>query len=151
HAAHEIARSMCGRLVSSSALSLFDLPLGAGHAWNIREETEVRGQGGNEQFTAVLPAWTACSKHSLVTTGDALGFGAVGDAVAAACHPDFPYFVSALQEALASYGARGFEAAALTRVMVSATAASRSAPRTIRVADIRFNHPYAVVAMTTRS
>jgi hypothetical protein len=151
HAAHDIARSMCGRLVSSSARSLFELPLGVGHAWTIREETQIGNAGGNERFTAVLPAWTARSKHSLATNGAALGFDAVGDAVMAACHPDFPYQVTAVQAALASYSARGFEAAALTGVVFTGMAAGRPEPTTIRVADIRFNRPYAVVAMTTRS
>jgi hypothetical protein len=149
-AAHEVARSFCGRLVRPSTRSLFDLPLGNGHAWTIREETRALGRGGREIFHAVLPAWTAQTVHALGGTDTTLGFAEVADVITAACHPDFPYRSSATQMARASYHARGFEAAAVTGVKF-ASAMSRAEPRTIRIADVRFNRPYAVVAMTTRS
>ncbi len=50
--------------------SLYDLPLGDGPAWTVREESSSRA--GTELCTAVLPAWSAHSPHELADP--ALGF-----------------------------------------------------------------------------
>jgi hypothetical protein len=124
-----------------SRRSLFDLPLGDGPQWAISERTgTVKGASGRqERCSAVLPAWSARSRHNLAAPG--LGFP---EAIAALA-PGGPW--AAAQSAMARYGRVGFEAAA-----VSATAATlaMTVPRRglIRTADLRFGHPYAVVAVT---
>jgi len=117
--------------------SLFDLPLGDGPAWSVREETS--GRGGGERCTAVLPAWSADSKHDL--SDPSLGFGAAARAIA---RPD-PW--EAKQAAMARYGRVGFEAAAVTALAVALSMRAPSRGR-LRIADLRFAHPFAVVAVT---
>jgi hypothetical protein len=92
-----------------------------------------------ERCTAVLPAWTARSTHDLSDPG--LGFGAAARALAAG-----PW--QARQAATAAYSRTGFEAAAVTGVAV---AMAMVPPRRglVRAAELRFGHPYAVVAVTT--
>jgi hypothetical protein len=117
--------------------ALADLPLGEAPLWRIREEQASDG-GGADKFTAVLPAWTARTRLGL---GDpSLGFGAAAHALAG---PD-PW--DAAQAAMARFSRTGFEAAAVTGLAVAlALMAPRPARR--RVADLRFAHPYAAVAV----
>ncbi len=121
--------------------SLFDLPLGDGPLWTISEHAApVKAAGGQqERCTAVLPAWSARSEHNLDYPD--LGFAAV----AAALAPGDPW--QARQSAMARYGRVGFEAAAVSAV---AAAMAITVPRQglIRTAELRFGHPYAVVAVT---
>jgi len=124
-----------------SRRSLFDLPLGDGPQWVISERTETaRGPAPpQERCAAVLPAWSAQSQHNLAEPG--LGF----TAAAAALAPGEPW--QARQSAMARYGRVGFEAAAVSAVGV---ALAMTTPRQIlvRSAELRFGHPYAVVAVT---
>ena len=87
----------------------------------------------------MLPAWSARSEHNLDYPD--LGFAAV----AAALAPGDPW--QARQSAMARYGRVGFEAAAVSAV---AAAMAMTVPRQglIRTAELRFGHPYAVVAVT---
>jgi hypothetical protein len=114
---------------------LAELPLGAAPLWVVREES---GPGGSEDaFTAVLPAWSARSKLPL--TDPSLGFGPAVRALAGGGW-------DAAQAAMARYSRTGFEAAAVTAVMaMSAVRAPRPGRR--RAAELRFGHPYAVVAV----
>jgi hypothetical protein len=121
--------------------SLFDLPLGDGPLWAISERTApVRsGAAREERCTAVLPAWTASTSLDL---GDpSLGFAAAAHALA----PGDPW--QARQAAMARYSRTGFEAAAVSGMAV---AMAMRVPRTglVRTAELRFGHPYAVVAVT---
>ncbi|MGO9077768.1 MAG: hypothetical protein ACLQDY_01845 [Streptosporangiaceae bacterium] len=118
--------------------SLYDLPLGDGPAWTVREEATALG--GPERCTAVLPAWSAHSTHELADP--ALGFPAAVRAVAPAGGP-----WQAAQTALARYSRTGFEAAAVTGVAVAMAARVPGRSRS-RVAELQFGHPYAVVAVT---
>jgi hypothetical protein len=124
--------------------SLFDLPLGDGPAWTITERaTTVRAPGGREQrCAAVLPAWSASSEFDLADPR--LGF----DIVARSLAPGDPW--QAIQAAVARYSRTGFEAAAVSAMMVALGVPVRR-PGLLRVADLRFGHPYAVVAVTTDS
>lgn len=133
-AAHRIATARA-RNEPVQRRSLADLPLGPGPAWVVREERSVSAQDG---FTAVLPAWTAASQHDLADPG--LGFAAAVRALA----PSDPW--TARQAVMARYTRTGFEAAAVTLGAVAMAARLPSAIR--RVADLRFGHPYAVVAVT---
>ena len=125
--------------------SLFDLPLGESPGWTIAEEP---GPGRSpvepvERFTSYVPAWSAETKMDLAA-GD-LGFGAVAEAIAAdLALPEWRN--EATQTARARYGAVGFEAAAVSGLAVTTIAHVRPIA-TPRRALIRFNHPYAVVAV----
>jgi hypothetical protein len=134
-AAHRIAvADTTGAPVARRELK--DLPLGEGPAWQIREE---RARSSADVCTAVLPAWSARSEHDLAAPE--LGFGAVASTLA----PGDPW--AAKQAAMAKYSRTGFEAAAVTGF---AAFAAYTAPQTSRrVAELRFGHPYAVVAVAT--
>ncbi len=139
-AAYELAPALAtGRRVARR--SLFDLPLGDGPLWAISERTApVRsGAAREERCTAVLPAWTARSALDLGDPG--LGFAAAAHALA----PGDPF--QARQAAMARYSRTGFEAAAVSGLAV-ALAMRVPRPGLVRAAELRFGHPYAVVAVT---
>lgn len=115
--------------------SLFDLQLGDSPLWTI---TESRGRG--EQHTAVLPTWSAQSEHNLMRPE--FGFPAAAQALVDVL-PSGPYRANAKQSALARYTRTGFEAAAVTAMMIMAAGMIEGRKRT---ATLRFGHPYAVVA-----
>lgn len=115
---------------------LAGLPLGDGPAWTLREEPAADHR---DLCTAVLPAWSAHSQHDL--NDPALGFRAAVSALLATGDP-----WDARQAAMARYTRTGFEAAAVT--MVAGFLALRPANARRRVAELRFGHPYAVVAVT---
>jgi hypothetical protein len=114
--------------------SLADLPLGEGPLWRVREVTATA-----DSCVAVLPAWSATSEHDL--SAPALGFAAAKEALVGATDP-----WQARQTAMARYTRTGFEAAAVSALVV-ALAMRQSG--THREAELRFGHPYAVVAVTT--
>ena len=120
--------------------SLFDLPLGEGPLWAVTERTgPVQSAAGREErCTAVLPAWSARSQFDLSDPG--LGFAAAASALA----PGDPW--QARQAAMARYSRVGFEAAAVTGLAV-AMSMRPSRPGLIRTAELRFGHPFAVVAV----
>jgi hypothetical protein len=133
-AAHKIA---CAQAIGGPVprRRLADLPLGPGPAWVVREE---RSSAGRDTCNAVLPAWQARSGHDL--RDPVLGFEAAKNALAPGGDP-----WQARQAAMASYTRFGFEAAAVTAMAV---AMAMIQPTPHRVADLRFGHPYAVVAVT---
>ncbi|WP_030490209.1 hypothetical protein [Micromonospora chokoriensis] len=125
--------------------SLFDLPLGATALWTLREErvrTQARG-GREERHTAVLPCWSARSEHDL--TAPTLGFPAASAALATAMALRVQRF-EARQTAVARFDRYGFEAAAVTGMFGRTSLPPEGVART---AELRFGHPYAVVAVAT--
>ncbi len=135
-AAHQLAVAhVLGR--PTGRRSLFDLPLGDAPLWSVSQERSAAGD--RERCTAVLPAWSAGSEHDL--SDPRLGFAA---AAAALGHGD-PW--KARQTCTASYSRIGFEAAAVTAVGIRLAARMPSRGR-LRTAELRFGHPYAVVAVT---
>jgi hypothetical protein len=120
--------------------SLFDLPPGEGPAWTVREErADTAAPGGREErYTAVLPAWSAHSTHQL--TDPRLGFATVRRAL----DPIDPW--QAKQAAMARYTRTGFEAGAVTALAVALSAVAER-PGVRRTAELRFGHPFAVVAV----
>jgi hypothetical protein len=120
--------------------SLFDLPLGDGPAWTITaERTHTAAPGGREErCTAVLPAWSA--RSTLELTDPRLGFATVRHAL----DPIDPW--QARQAAMARYTRIGFEAGAVTALAV-ALSAVLGRPGVRRTAELRFGHPFAVVAV----
>jgi hypothetical protein len=139
-AAYELAPALAtGGPVTRS--SLFDLPLGDGPLWAISERTAPieSGAAREERCTAVLPAWTARSELGL--TDPSLGFAAAAHALSPGDLWD------AKQAAMARYSRTGFEAAAVSALGVRL---AMRVPRKglVRTAELRFGHPYAVVAVT---
>ena len=113
---------------------LASLPLGESPLWLLREVAAAADSCG-----AVLPAWSARSRHDLTAPG--LGFAAAKNALV---QNDDPW--QAGQVAMARYSRTGFEAAAITGFAVMSSA---RLPGRHRHAELRFGHPYAVVAVTT--
>jgi hypothetical protein len=138
-AAHTLALST-ERLGPPGRRSLFDLPLGATTLWTITEEP---GRGEPERHRAVMPRWSAEGTHDL--TDPSLGFRSATRLL----EPLLGLTglgTDAVQAATATYSRYGFEAAAVT-----AFGSIRSVPaaRLVRTAELRFGHPYAVVAVAT--
>ena len=113
--------------------SLFDLQLGDAHLWLVREEMSPEGAG--ERCMAFLPTWEAHSMHDLADRR--LGFAAA----AAALGKGDPW--QARQAAMARYTRVGFEAGAVTAMAF----VSMLTPGLRRTAELRFGHPYAVIAV----
>ena len=90
-----------------------------------------------DSCSAVLPAWSASSQLDL--TDPVLGFRAAKRALVPGSDP-----WEASQAAMARYSRTGFEAAAVTAMAVLRSA---RIPARHRHAELRFGHPYAVVAL----
>jgi hypothetical protein len=137
-AAHEVAGGAAQK-------SLFDLPLGDRPMWTIREEEAERLPSARvEVCEAVLPAWSARSEHKL--DDPEFGFQAAGRAVTAELDLG-DTATEATQAAMAKYTRTGFEAAAVTAMGLRAASMMREQKGVRRVAQLRFAHPYAVVAV----
>ncbi|SCF24510.1 hypothetical protein [Micromonospora mirobrigensis] len=143
--AHELAPAVLDGDGPAGRRSLFELPLGDTPLWRLREETvRTNAPGGREErHVATLPCWSASDEHDLTAAG--LGFTTVGRALAALV--DAPGAdVAARQAAVARYSRYGFEAAAVTGLMGLVSLPPEGVART---AELRFGHPYAVVAVAT--
>jgi hypothetical protein len=139
--AYEIATDFAAHR-NASRPSLFDVPLGEGHSWTITEAPDD-GSGRSEQWTVALPAWSAKDDHDLLAHD--LGFDAALHALAALLPPgDYRYM--AKQSVIARYDRRGFEAAAITAMGIAVSRRVRLDGMR-RVAELRFGHPFAVVAV----
>ncbi|MBO0869863.1 MAG: hypothetical protein J2P15_14985, partial [Micromonosporaceae bacterium] len=137
-AAHRVA------LGSPARRSLFDLPLGDTPLWTVSELPG--GWGPPESCGAVLPAWSARSDHELDRPG--YGMVAAADAISQLLRlGNLPF--AARQSAMARFHRTGFEAAAVT-ALVQPGGAPLEEPTVRRVAELRFAHPYAVVAVTSQ-
>lgn len=123
--------------------SMFDLPLGDGPAWRITEAWTEKP--GRERYEILLPAWQAESDHVLLAVPE-LGFGPAAAALAGLL-PDGRYDAAAKQRAMARYTREGFEAAAVTGMMVR-TSIGVGSEHPVRTARIEFTRPHAVVAVT---
>jgi hypothetical protein len=131
--------------------SVWDLP-GDGHAWTLREE-QARGTAADDRpelVEVVLPAWTASTRLDLVTE-TACGFAGLAATVQALVPERFhPVEVEAAQRAVAGFDTAGFEAAAVTAVgFLARGAVPPQHEVTRRVATIRFDRPFAAVAVAT--
>jgi len=127
--------------------SLFDLPLGEAPLWAIRERpaSVEAANGRKERCTAVLPAWSAASLHDL-TRHPSLGFSAAAATLADLINLD-PSWYQARQAVVARYSRTGFEAAAATG-FAAVGGVPRQRQGLLRTAELRFGHPFAVVAVT---
>jgi len=148
-AAHEVAAMLAGDASGASRVSLFDLPLGDGAAWTLTERVETRYSGGSkiETVTSFLPAWSANSTHDVLA---APGFGELCDTFGALLRAEEgPPSFDAVQSAVARYTRVGFAAAAITAFGMRAGAMPHEVRAVCRYATVRFNRPYAVVAVAT--
>lgn len=152
-AGYEVASTVCtdwGR----GARSLFDLPLGRGHSWEISEhEVGVyMPEPRLEQIEgAALPAWRGEGELQLMRS-DAFGTEPAVNALLALIGPRANDETGAKQAAVASFSRYGFEAAAVTALVGFAASAARP-PRDRAIkrrATLCFDHPYAAVAIAGR-
>ncbi|MFG3689710.1 hypothetical protein [Micromonospora sp. NPDC047740] len=148
-AAQELAAGAAttGDGIGAGQRSLFDVPLGDTPLWTIREEPvrTFASDGREERAGAVLPCWSAESRHDLTPPG--FGFAVAAQALGGLMGVADPRYEAA-QSAVARYGRYGFEAAAVTAF---ATRTALPPEGVARVAELRFGHPYAVVAVATDS
>jgi hypothetical protein len=151
-AALELAVASLGDL-DVMACSLYDLPLGAGHSWEITERSvmAIGGRGPRQRIAGVaLPAWEARGELDLMAS-DAFGTAPALERLRRLIGPRPGDECAAKQTALASFGRYGFEAAAVTAFGVRASAAFPPGERVVeRAAVLRFDHPYAAVAVAGR-
>src|SRR5262249_5835973 len=128
-----------------------DLPA-TGHAWVVRERV-LEDYSGPEQLDkseVTIPAWSAETELENLLTAKGTGFGEIVNAVLAKIPPD-PRGdrASATQVARAHFDTNGFSAAALTVILMVGAALPPPPRRTIeRTVEVRFNRPFAVVAVT---
>ncbi|TDC41266.1 hypothetical protein [Micromonospora sp. KC213] len=142
-AAYEVAAGAVDDAAPADRRNLFDLPLGDGPAWSLREEPvhTFAPDGREERHQAVLPCWSASDEHDLTAT--ALGFPAVARGLGGLLGTA-DLGVEVRQAAMARYGRYGFEAAAVSGAFALM---SLPPPGVARIAELRFGHPYAVVAV----
>lgn len=128
-------------------INLFEFDLGRGHSWTVTEHTELcLSTRSKEEYTVILPAWKATSRHDL-KENPSLGLEAAAVGLAQKAGLDAMSF-AALQSAVASYSKRGFEAAALSTLIVARAGMPSMTEKTIRSCELTFARPYAVVAAT---
>ncbi|MFF0154662.1 hypothetical protein [Micromonospora sp. NPDC005203] len=143
--AYDLSAGAADGTPPAGSRSLFDLPLGETPLWTLSEErVRTRARDGREErHTAVLPCWSARGEHDL--SAPELGFPAATVALAGALAQPVRGF-EARQTALARYGRYGFEAAAVTGMFGLVSLPPEGVART---AELRFGHPYAVVAVAS--
>jgi hypothetical protein len=118
----------------------FEAEVDAGHAWTV-EEVTVFGGSPSDRWRSHLPEWSAEDRHDLSA---APGVGEIARGVMAAIAEETE--AVCVQKAVASYDREGFEAAAVTGMMVRAAAAVPRETK-VRQIDLRFDRPHAVVAV----
>jgi hypothetical protein len=151
-AAYEVAGEAC-REWGRGAFSLWDLPLGVEHSWEIseREVPVFVAEPRLERVAGVaLPAWRAEGDLDL-RRSPAFGTGPALETLRRLVGPRPDDRCEATQAAVASFTRYGFQAAAVTALGIRAAAARRPQRRAIeRSAVLRFDHPYAAVAIAGR-
>ncbi|MFE6506111.1 hypothetical protein ACFVDI_03680 [Nocardioides sp. NPDC057767] len=110
-----------------------------GHSWTV-EEVTILGGTPSDRWRSHLPEWSAEDRHDLSA---APGVAEIARGVMAAVQEESE--AACVQKAVASYDREGFEAAAVTGMMVRAAAAPRETK--VRQIDLRFDRPHAVVAI----
>lgn len=152
-AAHEVA-ALAREHSSSLACSLFELPLGIGHSWEIAERearTYTAGERVERIAGASLPAWHVEGELDLKTSA-LFGAAPALETMREVIGPSPSDETEAVQTALASFTRYGFEAAAVTAVRIRASAGRAPQETGIeRTATLRFDHPYAAIAVAQRS
>lgn len=147
-AAHEIvAYERAGE--APPVRSLFELPLGDGHSWTIEEHPTLTVHPGDrvERIAGVsLPAWKIESETNLL--GEGFATVPALETMRQLIGPLPGDQTSAVQAAVASFTRFGFEAAAITgSIIASSGRATPEEPGIERTAVLRFDHPYAALAI----
>jgi hypothetical protein len=154
-AAYEIGRRCRAGALAEARCSLFDLPLGPGHSWEIVED-EIASYRAGERSESILSAtlvdWSVQSELDLQRSER---FG-VAPALAALLRLIGPHQMGdeddAVQAAVASYTSKGFEAGAISALglLVGASMSRPEAKGLQRTARLYFDHPYAAIALAGR-
>jgi hypothetical protein len=152
-AAYQLA-SLC-RLdqLRTARYSLFDLPLGRGHSWEITErEVPVHRAGEHTErvVSTTLPAWRTEGRLDLMAS-PLFGASAAASALLKLIEPHpLGDEIKAVQSASASYSPEGFEAAAVSVLGIEFTGMGPSPSETglEREASICIDHPYATIALS---
>jgi hypothetical protein len=135
------------------ACSLYDLPLGTGHSWQITEQetrTHHAGQRVERIAGVSLPAWHVESRLDLQAS-PLFGSAPALETLRELIGPRPGDVEEAVQAAVASFTRYGFEAAAVSAFAVRASAVLPPAEIGVeRTAILRFDHPYAAVAIAGR-
>ncbi len=150
-AAYEIAARYRDDDLASARCSLFDLPLGSGHSWELTERevrTHVAGERSEEVESAVLAAWHVQCELDLKASelfSAELALRALIELIGP--HPEGDR-TDAIHSAIASYTPTGFEAGALTALALETTGLTRPMGTGLeRSARLYFDHPYAALAL----
>jgi Serpin (serine protease inhibitor) len=136
----------CGE---TSKCSLFDLDVGDGHSWTVTERERLAWQPG-QRFEwisdAYMPAWTHQSSTDLLASNTFAADAAIAtlQRVTSRSGP-----AGAKQTAVATFDRYGFEAAAVTAMGFATSGRPRDPTETgiERVAQLRFDHPFAAIAV----
>jgi len=157
-AAYEVAAAAVEPSERVQVVSLYDLPLGDGHAWSLTEE-KFKAQQPNVQLQSarvVLPAWHAPTRSINLLKNPAFGLGAAAIALIEQLPPNEDgYDAEAVQATTARFDRPGFSAASVTALLImDGMAAGPGRERTsydgyLRHVDVRFNRPYAAVAIAS--
>jgi hypothetical protein len=154
-AAYEIGRRCRVDALIEVGCSLFDLPVGQGHSWEIVEgeiASYIAGDRSESIVSATLVDWSIESELDLQRSqrfGVAPALGALLGLIGPDQTGDE---FDALQSAVASYTSKGFEAAAITALGIRTVAAIRGPGEKglRRTARLFFDHPYAAIALAGR-
>lgn len=150
-ATHEVASLVRGVPSPATRCSLFDLPVGSGHSWQITQRkiaTHVARDHVQRIGAVTLPAWRLENTLDL-TRSDLFGAPAALSALLGLLGPNQEAAgITATQTAVATYARSGFQAAAIT-AFVALSGISRPAQRrgVERIADLRFDHPHSAIAL----
>jgi Serpin (serine protease inhibitor) len=154
-AAHEVSAMLRRRPSTATRCSLFDLPLGQGHSFEITEReilTYRPGEREEQVESATLPAWRASQDLDLKrseTFGALTALNILLELIGR--HPGGDV-TEAKQRAVASYTRYGFEAAAVSvfAIALGGPATSPGQRREngiLRTARLLFDHPHAAIAL----
>jgi hypothetical protein len=154
-AAYEIGRRARLGALTEARCSLFDLPLGQGHSWEIFEEEVASHRAGDRSesiVSATLVDWSIGSDLDLLRA-ERFGVATALNALLGLIGPHKSGDeYEAVQSAAASYSSKGFEAAAITAfgIRLAAALAGPEEKGLRRTARLFFDHPYAAIALAGR-
>lgn len=114
---------------------------------DIYELSRVQSSTGDNRV-AYLPKWKTVNSLSHLQDDRSLGFRAIAESIAkrSGIKPD-EADVIVQQDVVAEYTASGFDAAAVTQMMMRVGIVSVPRTKEAYLLEILFNHPYAVVAV----
>ena len=153
-AAHEVIAHLRNGSLAPTRCSLFDIPLGSGHSWEIGERKFAARRAGEQRERiggVALPTWHARGDLDL-KRDESFGTLPALDVLQSLIGPQPGDRTQARQAAVASFTRYGFEAAAVTAIGVAAAAMLPPRERGVeRVATLQFDHPYGAVAITGKA